>query len=140
MNTLTWPAIAAAWGILLAGAAGVMKTVDAARSWAETHTSFGEKLPPYTWIALAFGVGIATCVTSHLNPLTTLFPTLAHTYGEVLSGIALGAIASPLHHGTALLSAKAYSVKTDTSAAANQDDPALDGPVLPDGVVPDADA
>lgn len=115
MNTVTWTAIAAAWGILLAGAAGVMKTTDAVRSWAEQHLPFAA--PSYTWIIVPFGVGIVTCVTSHLNPLVTLYPPLAHTYGEVLSGIAIAAIASPLHHGTALLAAKSKAIAPDPNDA-----------------------
>ncbi len=108
MNALTWPAIVAAWGILLAGATGVMKTTDAVRSWATTHLKL--TFPDYTWILVPFGVGILTCLTARLNPLLMLAPTLPHAYSEVLSGIALGAIASPLHHGTAWLSALSKSV------------------------------
>lgn len=123
MNTVSWAAIAAAWGILVAGAAGVMKTTDLVRSFITEHVPV--TLPDYCWIVVPFGVGVFTCLTSHLNPLVTFAPALAHTYGEVLSGIALGAIASPLHHGTALLSAKSKAVATDSPLPVGDDPEAL---------------
>jgi hypothetical protein len=107
--TISWSAIGAAWGVLLAGSFGVMKTTDMVHSWTETHLP-KINFPPYTWIVVACGTGIVTCLTSHLNPFLTLFPTLGHTYGEVLSGIALGGIASPGHHLTALIAAKSQPV------------------------------
>lgn len=108
MDKLSWEAIAATWSLVVGWSFGVMKTTDLVRTWCREHLSI--MLPDWTWIAVPFAVGVFSALQTKFNAVSTLVPTIAPLTGRILTGLAAGAIASPLHHGTALIAAKSKAV------------------------------
>jgi hypothetical protein len=98
-------------------AVGVTKVVDAVRNLIDSDDSF----PKFVWNLVAFVVGVAFCLGWNFNlfaPLVESIPALKDsgladgTAGEVLTGVAIGAMGGFWHEKLDEWSAKAKAAKS----------------------------